>query len=697
MPINPKTGLYELEQVKLVNTREFTRTAQQAVKNGSMENPIYTKAHPKFDRRDYEQFWDEEERRRREGYSVGGVHISGKYYGFLNFAQILRTSDTEEGKAVSNTSGKKVTRKQTIFPSFWDGHYQWFTAKDCARNEGYHVIGGKARRKGFSYVGAWDAADTYDLYPKLTTIIGAFDNKYLIKGDGTMAMAKKYLDFLNKHTDWRKSRLKNTADWIKAGYKPRGSDEEYGFLSQIISVSFKDNPDAAAGKDAVSIQLEELGIFPNLSEMLDITLPTLEAGETITGQITAWGTGGTKGANWEVFEEIFYNPMKHGFMAFDNVWDENSRGNSCGFFFPHIQNLEPHMDEDGNSLLEQAKASADKKREDHLAISNDIASHNLWVGQRANKPSEAFSRSVSNIFSSKELSDHIQRVKTDPNIKYLPRCGQLTYTDRGVRLATNEELIAQELVAHPPLFKFPHKTGDDVEGCFVEWQPPYRDPLTGRIPKGLYRIWNDPYAQDKDTKEITLKNSLGATYVYERPNIFTPSRGDILVAAYVGRPAKQETYNDGLIKVCQYYGGEDNILMFENDRGDVKPHFSKRKVLNLLANEPDITWKKELQGSKNREKGIMINVPRKGAGAIYLKDWLYTVRGKDENGNVKLNLHYIYDLALLLELEKWKLDGNFDRVSCMIVGQFDMKEQFEKEIVKEGSSETGFFDRVHFK
>ena len=147
MGYNPETGIYTVEYTPLVNTREFTRTAQYFQKHG-----VYTKAHPVYDRAEYEAFWDEEERRRRFGYSVGGVHITGEHYGFLNFAPILRTKNPDDttGTLKEKRHARRVGIKQLDFPDFWDGHYQWFTAKRLARNLGRHIIGGKARRKGFS-------------------------------------------------------------------------------------------------------------------------------------------------------------------------------------------------------------------------------------------------------------------------------------------------------------------------------------------------------------------------------------------------------------------------------------------------------------------------------------------------------------------------------------------------------------------
>ena len=147
MPIN-ENGLYTFEERNFINTREYTRTRQNYEKYG-----YYTDA-PEGSK-DWWDFWKEEGKRRREGYSVGGVRITGEHYGYLNYGRILMTTDNEDDalvgvKALTNRQRKSGT-KRISFPDFWDGDFHWFNAKEEARNYGLHICCGKARRKGFSY------------------------------------------------------------------------------------------------------------------------------------------------------------------------------------------------------------------------------------------------------------------------------------------------------------------------------------------------------------------------------------------------------------------------------------------------------------------------------------------------------------------------------------------------------------------
>ena len=76
---------------------------------------------------------------------------------------------------------------------------------------------------------------------------------------------------------------------------------------------------------------------------------------------------------------------------------------------------------------------------------------------------------------------------------------------------------------------------------------------------------------------------------------------------------------------------------------------------------------------------------------------MITPRGKDIHGNNILNLHLIYDLPILKEL--LKLDGskNDDRVSCLILMMYDIKEALFKGQVPTRTTTVvdDYFDNPH--
>lgn len=678
--------IYKAKDLAFVNTSEATEVARHFKKYGK-----FTKAHPIYDKSDYDAFWDREEKRLKEGLYLPGklvdgkiekIHITGEHYGYLNYGQIKLTDDEKKGEEKVSKMRRKSGSKIITFPDFWDGDFNYFTARKLARSLGLNLCVGKARRKGYSYKNGWVCANKANLYPNSITLLGAFDSGYLYP-EGTMAMADNYLQFIYKHTDWNKRRIIDREDHIKFGYRLNdGSGTEYGFKSQIICVSFGPNrAGAARGKDAEEIFIEESGKCPNLLDVYNATQPTLEDGQYVTGMMTFFGTGGGEDQNWEAFEEIFYNPELYNCLAFENIWDEDALGNSCSFFIPQSKNKPGFIDEHGNSLVEEAKKSEKEIIDRKKKFSKDPLAVDSYLQEFPETPSQAFSRKSTNIFPTAIIEKQLRRVENSEVFKNFGKAGILVNDGGIVKFESHEQLEAENRhdEIHPPINDFPFQKKTDPEGAVVIWYPPYK--VGGRVPDNLYRIWHDPYAQDKDTEEITMKDSLGATYVYEVPNNLTSYRGDRIVAEYVGRPSRMDDYNEVLFNLAKYYNTHQGI-MYENDRGDVKGYAQRHKLFEWLAPEPDIIWNKDINYKKTgREFGMsMSNIKFKGKAAIYLKDWLITPVKKGEDGKSLLNVHFIFSSGLLKELLKWSLKGNFDRTSALLVGQYDMKEVESKEI-----------------
>ena len=84
-------------------------------------------------------------------------------------------------------------------------------------------------------------------------------------------------------------------------------------------------------------------------------MPTMKQGSKTLGTMIAFGTGGEEGHGFESLEELFYHPEAYNCLAFDNEWDAGAMGTQCGYFVPIYQNLDGFMDEDGNSLINEAK------------------------------------------------------------------------------------------------------------------------------------------------------------------------------------------------------------------------------------------------------------------------------------------------------------------------------------------------------
>ena len=699
--------MYSAEDIAFVNTSEATKVGKHYLKTGK-----YTNAHPKYDNREFTEFWNREEEKCKNGIVIPGklvtddkgnhslqeIHITGEHYGYLNYGEIKRSKEFQITKnLVTNSGGEVLARKENLsgsksffFPDFWDGDYYFFKAIELCRQIGKHLVVGKARRKGYSYKNGWLVANQANLYRRSTSVVGAYDAASLFD-DGTMNKVVNYLDFINKHTDWKKRRLHTPLEHIEIGYKLKGDPTKRGFLSNIYTAILKTSPGGLRGKDADLILLEEAGKCPNLSAVLDATLKTLTDGIYSTGLMIVFGTGGGDDNQWQGFEDLFYEAYARNFVMFENIWDDEMLGTGCGYFHGSFMSKPGLIDIHGNSNIIGSVAFNEKEKS---LVKHDPAKLNAHEMEEPEKPSQAFSRANNNIFPAIEINEQLRKVLRDPNYQGLSREGIFVRTidnkknPNGIRFINRltaeeeeKELIPPAIVNYPPL------PSDDLRGCWVFWEMPYKDKITGLIPDNLYSAWNDPYAISKDKSEIKATDSLGVTWIYEHGNNFTPTKGDRIVGCFVGRREDTEDYDDQMFLGMQYFNAK---LLYENDRGDVYSNAKKRGLLDDLKDEPEFHYQKDLQrGGQGRKKGISIatNSNRKLNGVVYLKKWLLEVRGTDTHGNKLLNLHYVYDIGFLRELLKFDGKKNADRISTGIIGMYDIRESLHKSIVPEETSQ----------
>lgn len=657
------------------NTDAFREPALTFLKTGS-----YTKA-PKGSR-EYKDYWDLQEYYCKNGMSVGGVKIVGEHYFYINFCQIVLKRNEE------NTETNKSKIKQTkllTFPDFWDSDWYYFTECEKAKIEGQHLIILKPRRRGYSYKNAGKCVYNYTFFRNSTSLIIAEQSGY---SEETLMMAAVYLDFLIKNTDFGKNRIiDKPRSHLEAGFNeilPDGRKVISGYRSKILALTAKNNPDVARGKDANVILFEECGSFSNLKSTYLATLPTVQAGTGVSGTIYAFGTGGDFSGGIVDFEDMFYNPEPYNFRAFDNSWEEGMSGNKIGYFLPDYYSKDGFIDSNGNSRTHEALAFIEAETERIKRTSKDVNTIDKFLSENPTKPSQAFIKSSSNIFPKAEIQTQINKIKAS-KLSNMGITGYLEQNDKGnVVFKPSQEV--------KPILNFPYKPDVDGEGCIIQYQPPYKH--LGVTPKELYYICVDPYAIDKGKdKALTKRDSLGAAYVIKRVNNFSKPY-DIIVAEYVARPQFQDDYNRNLFLLAQYYNAK---IVFENDRdGNIVSYARTNKLLNWLEEELTVYDSNDSPRKKlGRNYGVsMSNIEVKKQAVQYLRDWLLAKREANEDGEYELNLHKIYSIPLLEEILKFSYEGNYDRVSSLLVAMLYKKELLLKPQVQQ--EDKGIFNDKFF-
>lgn len=707
--------LLNIRPGKFVNTELFNEAARTYQATGK-----YTQF--KVDSIPHRQFRRRECDRRRNGFSapcwqnpdgsIEDVWITGGHYNFLNYTRMERTDES----SVIVTEHGATAKKIYSFPSFIDAQFwTWQIIEFCRRN-GLHLIIDKTRRGGFSYIMAADSSNEVNLSKHKVVIHVAADNKYLIKQGGLSDFAVNNLKFFEEKTPFKRGIYSPTTDSFKLGYRMKnGVEADDSWSSSLLSVSANNNPDCAIGKDAVTIKVEELSTMQNFDEFMNVTEPTMTVGTRTTGTLMAWGTA--TAANMQIFEQNFYNPRAFGFMAFENVFDNDARNEVCGFFKSYAWGLEGEIDgvkgfdEDGNSNLRIGLKLAARERIEKKKTAKTFAEYLNYLGQRALFPAESFSSASENIFSSEALNKFEDKLRIDNSYKFYTDGELFEDGTKKIYFKSNARIRIEnpDMKTYDYIQGVPRRGNEDPHGCIRVWfAPEYEETYIGdrlirSILPGTYVAVYDPVGIDKDKKEITDRHSHNSMFVIEMPrerNGFKPK----LCAAYYGRTERLEEADEKFYRLCKWYNCIGTGLV-EINRGETVSNFRKWKATRYLGYEPLYVWDSAVKEKVSTSYGYNIGSgPKKLDGLRLLKEFLYEVIGKNEFGEDIYVFERFLDYQTILELKKFNAEGNFDRISSLILlgiywKSIDIKGKRElasRKKVTEDNDKTDIFNRQWF-
>lgn len=707
--------LLNIRPGKFVNTELFNEAARTYQATGK-----YTQF--KVDSIPHRQFRRRECDRRRNGFSapcwqnpdgsIEDVWITGGHYNFLNYTRMERTDES----SVIVTEHGATAKKIYSFPSFIDAQFwTWQIIEFCRRN-GLHLIIDKTRRGGFSYIMASDSSNEVNLSKHKVVIHVAADNKYLTKQGGLSDFAVNNLKFFEEKTPFKRGIYSPTTDSFKLGYRMKnGVEADDSWSSSLLSVSANNNPDCAIGKDAVTIKVEELSTMQNFDEFMNVTEPTMTVGTRTTGTLMAWGTA--TAANMQIFEQNFYNPRAFNFMPFENVWDNDARNEVCGFFKSYAWGLEGEIDgvkgfdEDGNSNLRIGLKLAARERIEKKKTAKTFAEYLNYLGQRALFPAESFSSASENIFSSEALNKFEDKLRVDNSYKFYTDGELFEDGTKKIYFKSNARIRIEnpDMKTYDYIQGVPRRGNEDPHGCIRVWFAPeyeetyINDRLVRSILPGTYVAVYDPVGIDKDKKEITDRHSHNSIFVIEMPrerNGFKPK----LCAAYYGRTERLEEADEKFYRLCKWYNCIGTGLV-EINRGETVSNFRKWKATKYLGYEPLYVWDSAVKEKVSTSYGYNIgSSPKKLDGLRLLKEFLYEVIGKNEFGEDIYVFERFLDYQTILELKKFNAEGNFDRISSLILlgiywKSIDIKGKRElasRKKVTEDNDKTDIFNRQWF-
>lgn len=621
---------------KWYNTDAFREPALRFLKDGTYTSfPKGTSG--------YIEHWNKEKDKILNGVTVDGQSISGYHYQYLNYCPIPILG----------------SKKSLNFPDFWDLDADWFIQLDRGKELKKHISALKARKRGFSLKDMVPIVRDLVFERDYINYLASYKDSYATK---SWSFVKRYLNHINKHTGFYRTRSINTSDHIKVSYYDSQKIER-GRMNELYKTVLKDDPTKGVGGNINKFIYEEAGIVPGtqLLDTLEFIKAAMEEGDFMEGLIILYGSVGELEAS-QSLKELFYNPGPNGFMEFDNVWEDDSIGDKkCGYFVPEFLCYRGCIDKDGNSLIDKALESINRKRLEKKKLSSK--SYRIYVTQHPIKPAEAFLNTGKNRFPVDLLAKWANHLESTGEYKY----------GYGIKLHNDNGIIKHEIlhdVYHPfSEYKSDMLKMDGVEGVIWIYEPP----VTKNRTENLYIQSTDDIVQDKTTSS----DSLFCTYVFKNDPGSLNIGGDnsenkqyfrdSIVASYVGRRDNSEIMYQMTQYLTEYYPGCKNLV--ENATVGLKNYYINNSKEFLLQEQMDEIKGINPTSKVKRDYGYHPTAAVISHGDDLYYKYLTEVIGYEynEDGSIKkeiLGYTRIRDLGLIRETIDYNPEGNFDRITA---------------------------------
>lgn len=465
---------------------------------------------------------------------------------------------------------------------------------------------------------------------------------------------------------------------------------------------FKDNPIFKNTK------FEKVKSIEYLGEQTVYNLNVSPTHTYITNGFISANTGGAMSHGGTIDSQfMFYNPEAFDLLTFYDEWEMRGK---IAYFVPSYLGLNHLRDSEGIIDVEKAKKELNAHLE-KLKKTKDRSSYEMEITYSAQVPSEVFMMPDGNIFPIMELRERLSELEKNNELEILEKRVQLYYDQKGLNGVNYNLLEKSQATA---INQYPWPDGHDKEGVPVIYEFPieeeYRDDdgvSRVKVPDGLYVIGHDPFRTNAEN------GSLASIVVMKTKKYAHKYGHDQIVAAYYGRPFEgRDAVNEILLKLSLFYNAK---VMFENNVGNVKDYFEKKKRLDLLYRRPTtVLSNKDVQtiNPSSLDYGYPLSNQKFKLEALqYIRTWLLEERGresvkkqivtydkygrkriiettesqvsdKDENQKSIRNLDRLQDRRLLQELISYNLDGNFDAVHGLAGCVLAMEEDFNKKTIE---------------
>ena len=597
-----------------------------------------------FRSRDFISYWDDQKHKCRKGVFYINKdkkwYLTRDYYMWLNFLPIF---DKEQQKF--------------DFAKIRDAQYHMALYELLAELNYQHVAILKKRQIASSYFHISKLLNQLWFEAGVTLKMGASLKDY-INEKGSWKFMSEYAAFLNEHTAWYRPMSPDKVLMWQQKIEVRKGDRktEVGLKGTMQGMSFEKDPTNGVGGPVKFFFHEEAGIAPKMDLTYEYMRPAMRSGLITTGMFIAAGSVGDL-SQCNPLRDMILNPGSKDIYAVEtNLIDAKGTEGLSGLFIPEQWSMPPHIDQYGNSLVEDALKALDaqfEKWKKELSPED----YQLRISQHPRNIEEAFAHRSVSVFPPHLIAAQSRRIE------------EKEYGYEFLDISTDENGKPTVKASNKqPIKEFPiTKKTEDKTGVLVVWERPIADPTFGQ-----YYASIDPVSEGK----TTTSESLCSIYVMKAPVQVTKVTGvetetyiepDKIVAAWCGRFDDLNKTHQRLELIIEWYNAwtviENNISLFIQ-------YMISRKKQRFLVPKSQIMFLKDLGSNVN----VFQEYGWKNTGTLFKQHLLnYAIEYTKEELDVetktdgtivrtKYGIERIPDPMLLTEMREYAPGVNVDRL-----------------------------------
>jgi hypothetical protein len=616
----------------------FTQESRKFKKDG-----VYCTA--PFKSKDFINYWDDQKTKCRKGVIIkdgdNSWFLAREYYMWLNFLPIFNKEIQQFG-----------------FADIRDAQYHMALYELLAELNYKHVAILKKRQIASSYYHMGKLINQQWFEPGVTLKMGASLKDY-INEKGSWKFLQEYAAFLNEHTAWYRPMSPDKVMMWQQKIEVRKGDRkaEVGLKGTIQGMSFEKDPTNGVGGPVKYFFHEEAGIAPKMDQTYEYMRPAMRSGLITTGMFIAAGSVGDL-SQCNPLRDMILNPLSKDMYAVESdLIDDKGTVGLSGLFIPEQWSMPPHIDEYGNSLVEEAlKALDDQFEQWKKELSPE--DYQLRISQHPRNIKEAFDHRTVSVFPTHLIAAQERRIE------------EKEYAYEFIDLQTDAEGKPKAVPTNKrPILEFPvNKKTEDKTGSIVVWERPIPEPEFGKT----YFASIDPVSEGKTTTSESLcsiyimKASIQVTQIsgVETETYIEQSK---IVAAWCGRYDDINKTHQRLELLIEWYNAwtiiENNISLF------IQYMISRRKQKYLVP-KSQILFLKDLGANANvfqeygwKNTGTLFKAHLLSYAIEFTREEL-DVETKPDGTIVKTTygIERIPDIMLLKEMREYSDGVNVDRL-----------------------------------